>query len=144
MNYKPFLYKNPRDEKDPGKFYPYPLYEKTIGMDDFVREISHATSLTPSDVRAVVMEIIEIFRRYLVRGHKLRLDGVGTFKVSFKGVGQISAEAVTAADIDMSTVRISFVSDLALKKAVRAEISFTKVSEKGGSKKEADAAVGNS
>ena len=140
MEYKAFLYKNPQDKKEPGKYYPYPLYESTIGLNDFVKEISHATSLTSSDVRAVILEVIEVFQRYLVRGHKVKLDGIGTFKVSFKGVGKITADAVTASDIDESTIRVTYAADYALKKAIRAEISFSKVSEKNGKQTEEKAA----
>lgn len=133
MNFKSLLFKNPLKQDAPGKFYPYPVYEKTIGLDDFVEEISHSTSLTPMDVRASIMEVIEIFQPYLVRGHKIRLDGIGTFKVSFKGAGKdtaedVTAEDVTAANIDRSTVRITFVADSAMKQEIKSKISFSKVS----------------
>ena len=52
-------------------------------LTELVDEISHATSLTASDVRAVTWELIEVFRRYLARGNKVRLDGIGIFKLSF-------------------------------------------------------------
>lgn len=130
MNYKPLLCRNPQNLKDSGKFYPHPVYEKTIGLDDFVKEISHATSLTPTDVRAVVSELTEVFRRYLGRGHKVKLDGIGTFKVSFSGEGTLTAEELTAADIDRSTIRVTFVADPAMKQELRSGISFSKVAEK--------------
>lgn len=60
MYYKSLYRENPQDKKIPGKNYPYPVYENTIDTNDFVAEISHATSLTPTDVRAAIMEIIEI------------------------------------------------------------------------------------
>ena len=73
------------------------------------------------------MEIIEIFHRYLVRGHKLKLDGIGTFKVSFKGEGASTSEDLTAMNIDRSSVRVTFVADTKMKKEIRTEISFSKV-----------------
>lgn len=127
MNYKSFYRGNPQNKKVPGKYYPYPVYEKTIDTNDFVAEISHATSLTPTDVRAAIMEIIEIFHRYLVRGHKVKLDGIGTFKVSFKGSGAATSEELTAMNIDRSTVKVTFVSDTTMKKEIGTEISFSKV-----------------
>lgn len=141
MDYRPVLYMNPKEQDAPGKYYPSPIYEKTIGLEDFIKEISHATSLTPTDVHGVVVELIEIFRRYLVRGHKIRVPGIGTFKVSFKGWGEVTAEAVTMQNIDKSTIRITFVSDIALKKSIRSEISFSKVTEKRDEEKEAKEAV---
>ena len=111
-----------------GKYYPYPVYEKTIGLDDFVKEISHATSLTPTDVRAAITEIVEIFHRYLVRGHKVKLNGVGTFKVSFKGDGAAKSEDLTASNIDRSTIKVTFVADAPLNQEMKNEVSFSKIS----------------
>ena len=130
MNYRPLFRTNPQDKKAPGKYYPYPVYEKTIELDDFVKEISHSTSLTPTDVRATIFEVIEIFHRYLVRGHKVKLDGVGTFKISFKGDGAAKSEDLTASDIDKSTVRVTFVADVSLNQEMKNEVSFSKISEK--------------
>lgn len=130
MDYKALFCKNPLKLDAPGKYYPYPVYEKTIGTGDFVKEISHATSLTPTDVRAVVSELTEVFQRYLARGHKVKLDGIGTFKVSFKGDGEPAAEELTASNIDRSTIRVSFVADNALKQDLRSGISFSKLAEK--------------
>ena len=130
MNYRPLFRTNPQDKKAPGKYYPYPVYEKTIELDDFVKEISHSTSLTPTDVRATIFEVIEIFHRYLVRGHKVKLDGVGTFKISFKGDGAAKPEDLTASDIDKSTVRVTFVADVSSNQEMKNEVSFSKISEK--------------
>ena len=128
MNYRSLFRTNPQDKKDPGKYYPYPVYEKTIGLDDFVKEISHATSLTPTDVRAAITEIVEIFHRYLVRGHKVKLNGVGTFKVSFKGEGAAKSEDLTASNIDRSTIKVTFFADAPLNQEIRNEVSFSKIS----------------
>ena len=65
------------------------------------------------------------------------LAGIGAFKVSFKGVGEVIAEEVTAANIDRSTIRITFVADAALKRTMKAEISFSKKSEKDSKGNEA-------
>ncbi|MDE5776798.1 MAG: HU family DNA-binding protein [Treponemataceae bacterium] len=130
MNYRSLFRTNPQDKKDPGKYYPYPVYEKTIGLNDFVKEISHATSLTPTDVRAAITEIVEIFHRYLVRGHKVKLNGVGTFKVSFKGDGAAKSEDLTASNIDRSTIKVTFVADAPLNQEMKNEVSFSKISEK--------------
>lgn len=136
MNLKLLYFKNPLKQDVPGKFYPYPVYEKTIGLDDFVEEISHSTPLTPMDVRASIMEVIDIFHRYMVRGHKVKLDGIGTFKVSFKGAGEDTTEDVTASNIDRSTVRITFVADSAMKQEIKSKISFSKISERDGGSKD--------
>ncbi|MDE7290895.1 MAG: HU family DNA-binding protein [Treponemataceae bacterium] len=118
------------NKDDTGKYFPFPVYEKTIGLNDFVDEISHSTSLTSTDVRATIYEIIEIFHKYLVRGHKVKLDGIGTFKVSFKGDGSDKPEDLTSSNIDRSTVRVTFVADVSLNQEMKNEVSFSKISEK--------------
>ena len=94
-------------------------------------EISHSTSLTASDVRAVTWELIEVFRRYLARGNKVRLDGIGIFKLSFRGSGEEKPEDVTSANIDRSSVRPTFLADAALRHSVRTRVSFSKVKGTG-------------
>ena len=130
MKYKSLFFNNPQDKKAMGKYYPYPVYEKTIGLDDFVTEISHATSLTSTDVRAAILEIIEIFHRYLARGHKVKLDDIGTFKVSFKGDGAAKSEDLTASNIDRTTIKVTCVADAPLNQEMKNEVSFSKISEK--------------
>ena len=45
MDYKPLLCRNPQKQGVPGKYYPAPVYEKTIGMNDcqrnFARDFAH-------------------------------------------------------------------------------------------------------
>ena len=100
------------------------MYEHTIGLDAFVTEISHSTSLTSTDVRAAILEIIDIFHRYLARGHKVKLDGIGTFKVSFKGDGTDKPEDLASSNIDRSTIKVTFVADASLNQKMKSEISL--------------------
>ena len=88
MLFKTHFFKDPQNDDAPGKYYPFPVYDRTVSLDELVDEISHATSLTASDVRAVTWELIEVFRRYLARGNKVRLDDIGIFKLSFLGTGE--------------------------------------------------------
>lgn len=131
MNYTTVSHINPQDAFAPAKFFPSPAYGRTLTLNDLLREISHATSITPADVKAVVEELVEVFKRYLVRGDKIKIDGIGTFKVTFSGEGHIMAEEVSASDIDSTTIRVSFVADSQLRKTIRLEISFEKLKSHG-------------
>ncbi len=131
MQYTTVSHINPQDASAPVKYFPSPVYGRTLTLNDLTREISHATSITPADVKAVVEELVEVFSRYLVRGDKIKVEGLGTFKVTFSGCGNILAEKVSASDIDSTTIRISFVADSQLKKAIRLEIIFEKVKSRG-------------
>lgn len=131
MLYTTVSHINPQNTSAPARFYPSPVYGRTLTLNDLTREISHATSITPADVKAVVEELVEVFKRYLVRGDKIKIDGIGTFKVTFSGEGHIMAEKVSASDIDSTTIRVTFVADSQLKKTIRLEITFEKVKSHG-------------
>lgn len=127
MLYTTVSHINPQNTSAPARFYPSPVYGRTLTLNDLTREISHATSITPVDVKAVV----EVFKRYLVRGDKIKISGIGTFKVTFSGEGHVMAEKVSASDIDSTTIRVTFVADSQLKKTIRLEITFEKIKSHG-------------
>ena len=127
MNFSSTFYANPRSENGEGKFYPRPEYDRTIGMDEIVEDIAHATSLTVADVTAAITELAALIRRYLVHGHKVQLDDIGTFKVSFKGTGQENADDVTADDITRSSIKVTMLVDYGLRQYVRGNTTFSKV-----------------
>lgn len=119
-------HKNPLDLSAAEKYYPAPVYLQTTDLSNLASEIAHSTSLTATDVKAVIEELLVSFKRHLLSGEKIKLDGIGIFKVSFSGTGTETPEEVTSKNIDPSTIRVTFVSDLKLKKAIRSEITFEK------------------
>ena len=126
MEFSTIFYQNPRSDNGEGKYYPRPVCVRTIGMEELVADITHATSLTAADVTAVITELSAVIRRHLVYGHKVQLDDIGTFKLSFKGTGQESAEDVTAADITPSSIRVTMLVDYGLRQYVRKSTTFSK------------------
>ena len=139
MEFRPMHYKNPRSENGEGKYYPCPEYDRTIGMDEVVADIAHATSLTVADVTAAITELAAVIRRYLVHGHKVQLDDIGTFKLSFKGTGQENADDVTADNITRSSIKVTMLVDYGLRQYVRGNTTFSKV--RARKPKEADSAT---
>ena len=126
MNFKIIHRNNPQDLNSAGKFYPAPVYHSTINLKNLANEIAHSTSLTASDVKAVIEELIVSFERHLINGEKLKLDGLGTFKTSFSGEGSESIEEVSAKNIDNKSIRVTFVADNELKKSIRNNIFLEK------------------
>lgn len=101
------------------------MYTDEIGVDELSEEISYATSVTPTDVKAVLEGLLNVMPKYLRRGDKIKLNRFGTFKVIFGGNGRENAEDVTAADIDGT--RISFIGASEMKKAVLTDMPFQKL-----------------
>lgn len=124
MKYKIVKRQNPQDRSQE-KYYPAPVYSDEIGIDELAGEISYATSMTPTDVKAVLEGLLNVMPNHLRRGAKIKLDRFGTFKVVFGGCGQENEEDVTAADIEGA--RISFIGASEMKKAVLTDMPFQKV-----------------
>lgn len=139
MQFSTIYYQNPRSDNGDGKFYPRPVYVRTVTMEELVADITHATSLTAADVTAAITELSAVIRRHLVYGHKVQLDDIGTFKLSFKGTGHESAEDVTAADITQSSIRVTMLVDYGLRQYVQRSTTFSKV--RARKPKDADAAA---
>ena len=87
MEYKIKKIRNPQKPEEQEKFYPVPVYSGTKETSELSKEIAHSTSLTKADVAAVIEELIVVFNNHLLAGEKIKINGIGTFKVSFSGNG---------------------------------------------------------
>lgn len=125
MKYKTLLKQNPIDKSATPLYYPFPVYSDTLELTDLLTEISHASSMTSSDVKGVVESFVELLQRYLVRGNKIKIDGIGTFKLSFTGQGKEDPKDLVSTDIDK--VKVSYLADRTLRNYVNATIKFEKI-----------------
>lgn len=127
MHFTVRKYKNPQNKEDSEKYYPVPFYIGTKDLSDLASEIAHSTSLTKSDVGAVIEELLVVFNNHLLNGEKIKIKGLGIFRTSFSGKGCETEDEVNANSIDASSVKVTFVSDNSIRKALKTDISFTKV-----------------
>lgn len=125
MKFKVIQKNNPIDKDKNALFYPFPVYSDTLEIRDLLQEISYASSVTPSDVRVVTDSLVEILQRYLVRGNKVKVDGIGTFKLSFNGSGKETSKDVSANDI--YNAKVTFLSDKNLRNYVSSNVKYEKV-----------------
>ena len=90
-----------------GKYYASPVYdEHFIETDDIAGFIQGQASLKRSDIKGALDELGEAVKHFLELGQKVRLAGLGIFKVGFSSVGVAKAEDVSAATI--TTRRVIF------------------------------------
>lgn len=125
MKFKVIQKNNPIEKDKNALFYPFPVYSDTLEIRDLLQEISYASSVTPSDVRAVTDSLVVILQRYLVRGNKIKVDGIGTFKLSFNGSGKETSKDVSANDI--YNAKVTFLSDKNLRNYVSSNVKYEKV-----------------
>lgn len=67
-----------------GKWYGRAVMLDTISTKELAREISHSTTVTYSDVVAVLTEMGVVMKNHLQNSHRVVLDGIGAFKVGLR------------------------------------------------------------
>ena len=101
------LKNNIEDSKAYGKYYATAVYDKKfIETEDLAAFIQSQASVKKSDIKAVLDELGEALKHFFELGQKVRLDGIGIFKVGFSSIGVNKADDCTAATI--TTRRVLF------------------------------------
>ena len=96
LNYK--IYKN-NNKKNAGfgKFYARAMHNGTTNLDDIAAIIERNCSMKKSDVKAVLTELVEVMTAQIQDSKRVKLDGLGTFKIGISTKGAESAAAFNPA-----------------------------------------------
>jgi predicted histone-like DNA-binding protein len=90
-----------------GKYYAMAVYDNHfIGTEELADFIQRQASIKKSDIKAVLQELGEAFKHFFELGQKIKLDGIGIFKVGFSSIGVANLEDCTSATI--TTRRVLF------------------------------------
>ena len=90
-----------------GKYYAMAVYDNAfVGTEELAEFIQRQASVKKSDIKAVLQELGEAMKHYFELGQKIKLDGIGIFKVGFSSLGVTKLEDCTAATI--TTRRVLF------------------------------------
>ena len=99
--------KNSHNAKTYGKYYAKATYdEKFIETDEIADFIQTQATLKRSDIKAALDELGAAMKHFLEMGQKVRLAGIGIFKVGFSSIGVTRLEDCTASTI--TTRRVLF------------------------------------
>ena len=91
---------NSHNAKTYNKYYAKPVYdEKFIETDEIADFIQTQATLKRSDIKASLDELGAAIKHFLELGQKIRLAGIGIFKVGFSSIGVNKKEDCTAATI---------------------------------------------
>ena len=89
-----------RDSAAFGKFFATAVYDKKfVDTDELASFIQQQASVKKSDIGAVLDELGEAMKHYFELGQKVRIKGLGIFKVGFSSIGVAKAEDVGAQTI---------------------------------------------
>jgi len=75
--------------------------------------LAEVSSLSAGDVQNVIVNLIDQLPKWLMEGNSVKLDGFGSFRLSFTSTGEALKENVTADSID--DIHIIFDADVAIK-----------------------------
>ena len=90
-----------------GKWFATAVYDQHfIETEELANYIQQQASVKKSDIKAVLQELGEAMKHFFEMGHKIKLDGIGIFKVGFSSIGVDKIEDCGASTI--STRRVLF------------------------------------
>lgn len=98
MKFKILQRANPLNREE-SLYYPAPVFGEQVGEDELTEEISYASSVNQSDVRAVLFNLLEILPRHLMRDDSVNLEKFGIFRMSFEATGSAEESEVSAQNI---------------------------------------------
>ena len=90
-----------------GKWYGRAVHLNTVDLNDIAKQIQANTTAKEADVMAVLTELVEVMQRELQASSRVRLNGIGTFKVTFASSGADTADLWSALD-NVKKFRINF------------------------------------
>ena len=83
-----------------GKYFATAVYdEKFITTEQIADFIQQQCSIKKSDIKAALDELGGAMKHFIELGQKIRLDGIGIFKVGFSSIGVNKVEDCSAATI---------------------------------------------
>ena len=90
-----------------GKWFATAVYDQRfVETEELANYIQQQASVKKSDIKAVLDELGGAMKHYFELGQKVKLDGIGIFKVGFSSIGTSDKLGCTAATI--TTRRVLF------------------------------------
>ena len=90
-----------------GKWFATAVYDQRfVETEELANYIQQQASVKKSDIKAVLDELGGAMKHYFELGQKVKLDGIGIFKVGFSSIGTADKVGCTAATI--TTRRVLF------------------------------------
>ena len=105
LNYK--IYQSNANNSTKGKFYAPASHKETVGIKELAAVMQDNCTVKHSDIVAVLSELSEVMKQELQRGNRVRIDGLGIFKVNIRSKGAKTAQEFSAAENILGT-RINF------------------------------------
>lgn len=99
-----FLTPQPKEKQEKTKYHARVVIDRTLGNQEIATEISKRCTINKAEAMAVMDEMQEIFRQMLAEGHAIKLEGIGTFRISAKSPTITSKNEIRAESIKFGGV----------------------------------------
>lgn len=108
-------------KKAPGsdelKYYPTLTQRQVVGLRKISDIVSDRSTFTSSDVYGMAEALLEVIPALLLKGHSVRLGGLGIFSLSVKAEGEDQPKDVDKRNI--KEVRLNFRTDNQVKERLQ-------------------------
>lgn len=113
------FYRNPNSEGTNKKRYHARVVSNgQVSTDQLAKEINQECSLTPADVKAVLITLGDKLAKHLSEGRKVHLEGIGHFSVNLRCKEEVrTVHAIRSENIEFKS--ISYRADIELKKHLK-------------------------
>jgi len=104
VKYDFFLTPQPKEKQQKVRYHARVVVERTLDNKDIATEISKQCTINKAEAMAVMDEMAEIFLQKLEEGHAIKLEGIGTFRISAKSPSVRAKNEVRAESIKFGGV----------------------------------------
>lgn len=111
VNYK--IYKSNAKNATNGKYYARAIYKETVDIKQLAATMQNNCTVKQSDILAVLTELAEVMKQEFLRGNRVKLDGLGYFKVTLRSKGADDVTKFTAAD-NITGIRLLFIPETSI------------------------------
>ena len=98
------------------KWYAAPRLTGNRDVKSLSKDLAEVSSLSAGDVHNVIVNLIDQLPKWLMEGNSVKLDGFGSFRLSFSSEGEAVKDDVTADSI--KDIYVLFDDDVAIKDRV--------------------------
>lgn len=99
-----YLTPQPKEKQQKVRYHARVVVDETLTNKDIATEISKRCTINKAEAMAVMDEMQEIFRQMLAEGHAIKLEGIGTFRISAKSPSVRSKNEIRAESIKFGGV----------------------------------------
>ena len=89
---------NMKESKMFGKYYGRAVHTDTVDLSRVAEAIQENTTAKKADVLAVLTEMVNVMQRELCDSKRMKIDGLGSFKVTFSSTGVNDPKEYNAKD----------------------------------------------